>query len=38
MLTSFFIGMLRVLVVTAATYTGKKLIDGVNDSDNNNNG
>ena len=33
MLTSFFMGLLRVLTVTAATYTGKQLL--VNESDNN---
>lgn len=35
MLTSFFMGLLRVLTVTAATYTGKQLLELVNESDNN---
>ena len=38
MLTVFFMGMLRVVLVSAVTYTGKKLIDGFDDSDRNNNG
>ena len=35
MLTSFFMGLLRVLTVTAATCTGKQLLELVNESDNN---
>lgn len=35
MLTSFFMGLLRVLTVTAATYKGKQLLELVNESDNN---
>lgn len=35
MLTSFFMGLLKVLAVTTVTYTGKQLLDHVNDSNNN---
>lgn len=35
MLTSFFMGLLKVLVVTTATYTGKQLLEQVNDSNSN---
>lgn len=35
MLTSFFMGLLKVLAVATVTYTGKQLIDQVNDSNNN---
>ena len=38
MLTSFFMGMLRVVLVSAVTKKKKKLIDGFDDSDRNNNG
>ena len=38
MLTVFFMGLLRVVLISAATYTGKKLIDGFDDSDRSNNG
>ena len=35
MLTSFFMGLLKVLAVTTVIYIGKQLIDQVNDSNNN---
>lgn len=35
MLTSFFMGLLKVLAVTTVTYTGKELLKGADDSSKN---